>query len=508
MSQYLPSNPEALKKIKHIVVLMLENRSFDNLLGWLYDGEEIPNGQEFDGLNYNLWNPLDNIDPNGVPFIEKVSARKNGETYQLGRKKVYDPPVDYTLPKPDPGEGFKDTNFQLYSYYDVASIYPPFATNMGFVNNYKNAMLSGSYVYQDKPSDPRDIMACYTPEQVPALSSLAKNFAVCDQWHCSIPSQTLPNRDFFHAASSCGQVNNDPNGNCDAKTIFNQIQDAIDNDDRTDLSWKVYSGTQDGKQFSLTRTIMTALQSYELNDNFQNISQFYKDAANNQLASYTFLEPQFSGPGQNDQHPPIDVRSGDQLIADVYNAIRKSDAFNETLLIFTYDEHGGCYDHVTPPNEATPPDPANPVGQFGFRFNRLGVRVPAVLVSPYIKAGTIARPAGYAPYEHTSVIKTIQMTFGLEGHLTERDKAAPDLSGVLTLDKPRTNIPDVEEPKGYIPSTTAGAANDLNHISADALAKMTGKPKPKDESKLHDYIHDTYEAHFNGTKGADTKKKA
>lgn len=500
MSQYLPSNPDALKKIKHIVVLMLENRSFDNLLGWLYDGEEIPDGQEFEGLNYSLWNPLNNIDSDGVPFIEKVGIRKNGETYQLGRKKVYDPPVDYTLPKPDPGEGFKDTNFQLYSHYEVAQVYPPFATNLGFVNNYKNAMLSGTYTYQDKPSDPRDIMTCYTPDQVPALSSLAKNFAVCDQWHCSIPSQTLPNRDFFHAASSCGQVNNDPNGNCDATTIFNLMQDAIENKNRTDLSWKIYSGTEDGKQFSLTRTIMTALQPAKFNDNFKNIKEFYTDAAAGNLASYTFLEPQFSGPGQNDQHPPIDVRSGDQLIADVYNAIKNSPAFNETLLIFTYDEHGGCYDHFPPPNYATPPKSSKPPGQFGFRFNRLGVRVPTVLVSPYIKAGTIARPAGEDPYEHTSVIKTIRLAFDLPEPLTNRDKYAPDLSGVLTLDQPRTDLPDVVEPKGYIPSKVPGKANDLNHISADTLEKLSGKPKPKDESKLHDYIHDTYEEHFHGKK--------
>ena len=500
MSQYLPSNPEALKKIKNIVVLMLENRSFDNLLGWLYDGEEIPNGQEFEGLNYDHWNPLDNIDANGTPFIEKITARKNGETYKLGTKDVYNPPVDYSLPNPDPGEGFKDTNFQLYSYYDVPDLYPPYATNQGFVNNYKNAMLYGAYTYQNKPSDPRDIMTCYTPEQVPALSALAKNFAVCDQWHCSIPSQTLPNRDFFHAASSNGQVNNDPNGSCDARTIFNQIQDAIDKEGRTDLSWKVYSGTQDGKQFSLTRTIMTALASPDLDDNFQNIKEFYKDAASGDLASYTFLEPQFSGPGQNDQHPPIDVRSGDQLIAQVYNAVKNSPAFEETLLIFTYDEHGGCYDHFPPPNYATPPESTKPPGQMDFRFNRLGVRVPTVLVSPYIKKGTIARPAGEDPYEHTSVIKTIQTTFGLKHHLTERDKYAPDLSGVLTLDTPRTNIEDVEEPAGYIASIEMPPANDLNRLSASALSQLSGKPVPEDDSKLHDYIHDTYEAHFNKKK--------
>lgn len=498
MSQYLPSNPEALKQIKHIVVLMLENRSFDNLLGWLYDGEEIPNKQEFEGLSKDLWNPLDNIDSDGVPFTEQVYVRKNGESYKLGTKWVDDVEEDYTLPNPDPGEGFRDTNFQLYGHYQAGDVYPPYATNQGFVNNYKNAMLYGTYSFQDKPCDPRLIMTCYTPNQVPALSSLAKAYAVCDQWHASIPSQTLPNRDFFHAATSCGNVNNKPNDNCDARTIFNQIQDAIDKNKRTDLSWKVYSGTDhDGKQFSLTRTVMTQLHAPAFNNNFQNIKQFYTDAASGDLASYTFLEPQFSGDGQNDQHPPADVRPGDQMIADVYNAVRKSSCWNETLLIVTYDEHGGCYDHVPPPNYAKPPNADEPAGQDGFRFNRLGVRVPTVLISPYIAEGTIARPEGYAPYEHTSVIKTIQMTFGLTGNLTERDKAAPDLSGVLTLKTARTDEPEIKEPQGYDPTKEVkGPANDLNHVSADMLEKLSGKPKPEDESKLHDYIHDTYQEHF------------
>ena len=497
MSQYLPFNHEALKKVKHIVVLMLENRSFDNLLGWLYeDPSEIPDGQEYDGLSYDLWNPLDNIDSNGVPFTEKVGIRKNGEGYTLGTKYVHNDKVDYSLPNPDPGEGFKDTNFQLYSNYDVPDLYPPKPLNQGFVNNYKNAMLYGSYSFQDKPTDPREIMTCYTPEQVPALSAIAKEFAVCDQWHASVPSQTLPNRDFFHAATSSGNVNNDPDGTCDARTIFNQIQETIEVDGRDDLSWKVYSGTSDGKQFSLTRTIMTRLQPSEFDDNFKNISEFYTDAANGDLASYTFLEPQFSGPGQNDQHPPVDVRSGDQLIARVFNAVKNSPAFNETLLIFTYDEHGGCYDHVPAPNYATPPEKEKPQGQLGFRFNRLGVRVPTVIVSPYVKKGTIARPDGYDPYEHTSVIKTIQLAFDLPGHLTERDAAAPDISGVLTLDEPRTDIADVEDPPGYIPSKEAAAPNDLNHVSAKVLEKLSGSKKPDDPAHVHDYIHNTYESHF------------
>ena len=172
--QYLPQQLEALKKnIDHIVVLMLENRSFDNLLGWLYE-DGAPNDQEFDGLNYNMWNPLDNVDSNGNRFTEQVPVRKNGHEYFLGGKKVTPEKVDYTLPNPDPGEGFADTTFQLYGTYKVDADYPPAASNQGFVNNYKDAQLYGTYCFQDGVCDPREIMTCYTPEQLPVLSTLAK----------------------------------------------------------------------------------------------------------------------------------------------------------------------------------------------------------------------------------------------------------------------------------------------------------------------------------------------
>ena len=494
MSQYVEPNEAALENIKHIVVLMLENRSFDNLLGWLYDGETVPRGQEFNGLHAGLWNPLDNIDADGTAFIEQVYVQKNGAPPK--KKFGGNPPPsapDYTLPAPDPGEGFKDTNHQLFQYYDVAIQYPPTPTNMGFVNNYKNAMLYGTFAYGDAPTDPRRIMTCYTPAQTPVLSTLAKQFAVCDEWFCSVPSQTLPNRDFVHAATSSGHVNNQPVANCDAPTIYNKIQDAVKNDNRsTDLSWKVYSGTSKGQPFSLTRLIMTALHSPEMDANFVSINQFYADAASGNLPSYSFLEPQFSNPGQNDQHPPSDVRAGEQLIADVYNAVVNSPQWTETLLVITYDEHGGCYDHVAPPAHATPPDSAP--GQYGFTFNRFGVRVPTVLISPYIEAGTICRPAGFTPFDHTSILATARNCFKLDAPLTPRDAAAPDLSCALTLTTPRTDKPSVK-PLPFSVKNPKPHVNELHKTIAETLTNLTGK-KPAAGENIHDFIHKAYKAHF------------
>ena len=506
MNQYLKPNPRKLQKtIKHVVVLMLENRSFDNLLGWLFENEKPPRGQQFEGLHPGLWNPLDNIDPDGVPFVEKVYIRKNGQPVktQYGTSD-FPPPQDFTLPDPDPGEGFKDTNHQLFQHYAVALENPPEPTNMGFVNNYANAMLYGTYGFGDPPTDPREIMTCYTPEQVPVLSKLAREFAVCDQWFCSVPSQTLPNRDFIHAATSTGYVNNRPQSLCNAKTIFHQIQDAIDGG-RTDLSWGIFGSNPFSKRpgdeagdfgknhFSLTRIIMSELHDARFDQNFGTLEEFKERCKTAELPSYSFLEPMLHGPRQSDQHPPSDIRAGEQLIADIYNAVKDSPAFAETLLIITYDEHGGCYDHVAPPNGARNPDLNNKPGQDGFLFNRFGLRVPTVLISPYIEAGTIARPTGYTPFDHTSVIATVQKCFGLDGHLTARDAAAPELSCVLTRTTPRQDAPVVQPLPYPLPHTNH--VNALHRLIEDVLTMLTNWPRPA-EQDLFEFISESYLRYF------------
>jgi phospholipase C len=331
-------------------------------------------------------------------------------------------------------------------------------------------------------------MKCYTPQQTPVLSKLARSFAVCDYYFCSVPSQTIPNRDFVHAATSCGHVNNGPEINCDARTIFNQIQDAIDGG-RTDLSWGVFSNNlfssgkdKDGKfgkdHFSLTRLIMTQLHGARFDQNFGTQDDFEQRCRSGDLPSYSFLEPMYGGPGQNDQHPPTDIRAGEQLIADIYNMVKASPAFESILFVITYDEHGGCYDHVPPPDGAKNPDPGNKPGQYGFLFNRFGVRVPCVVVSPYIKPGLIARPQGYTPFDHTSIIKTVQNCFKLTGSLTERDKAAPDFSCLLTLDAPRKDdIPTVIPLKWDVKAGLA-SSNDLHRVIGKVLEDMTGNLAP------------------------------
>jgi phospholipase C len=170
---------------------------------------------------------------------------------------------------------------------------------------------------------------------------------------------------------------------------------------------------------------------------FGHFRDFQARAAAGRLPAYTFLEPSF-GAGGNSQHPNYDVAAGEQLFHDVYYALRKGKGWNNTLLLITYDEHGGNYDHVAPPANAVPPD--NSVGEFdGFDFTRFGVRVPALLISPLIPAGTVFR-ARNGTIDHTSFLKTLEERFGL-APLTARDKAAPSLADVLSLAHPRTDDP-------------------------------------------------------------------
>ncbi len=435
---YAASN---LDRIDHVVVLMMENRSFDNLLGWLYQDAPPPRGQPFDGLSDDMWCPFHNADDAGRPFIERVHVRRNGEIGR-GRRWAHTAKaqVDFCSPTPDPGEGFGPTTHELFGGYRVDAAYSPEASMAGFVDDYQAAMRYATYQYGAAPGDPREIMTSYTRVQTQVLSTLARAFAVSDRWYASVPSQTFPNRDFMHAATSKGRVSNGPDGSCDARTIF----EALDAAAPSAVPWRVYSGNAEASgsehSFSLTRLVMTRLQSSVYSDRFRSIAEFADDAARDDLATYTFLEPNFHTPGQNDQKPPSDIRPGERLIAEVYDALRTSPCWERTLLVITYDEHGGCFDHVPPPAGATPPSRSDGPSEDGFRFDRFGVRVPAVIVSPLIEEGTVARPASDVPFDHTSVLATLHRRFGT-APLTDRDAAAPDLAHVLTLDAPRTDCP-------------------------------------------------------------------
>ncbi|PPK73444.1 phospholipase C [Methylobacter tundripaludum] len=416
-------------KIEHVVVLMMENRSFDSILGQLY-----PGNPGFDGLTGNETNPNHGKDD--------VKVWNSGNVDQKSM----------SIPDPDPGELWNDINMQLFGLDGKPGSETP-AMN-GFVNNYvrQTADASGNY-------SPESIMHYYTPEQLPVISTLAKQFAVCDNWFASAPCQTWPNRFFLHCATAEGYENNSP-------ARFPYLMETVFNRFSNPDAWKIYF-----HDFPQTLTLSRLWPHIDRFRLFE--TEFAKDVAAGKLPSYTFIEPRYFPDVKlpNDQHPPHHVGMGEDLIAEVYNALRGAPTWEKTLLVIVYDEHGGNYDHVPPP-KAVPPDNSH---SQPFGFDRYGVRVPAVLVSPYIKAGTILKtPEGSSfPFDHTSVIATLRKCFALGAPISHRDAVAPDLECVLNLDTPSNLGPDKVVPLPYA-------------VSPDELVKALNAPLNDFQKAMHE----------------------
>jgi phospholipase C len=374
-------------KIEHLVVLMMENRSFDHMLGFL---------------------------KSDMPLLEGLTGTENNPAADGGSLVVVTPdahPIgDF---EPGPAHEFVNVNVQLFGTEDVPSGATP--TMDGFVRDY--AQVSGS---ADRG---RRIMRCFAPENVPVLATLAQQFAVCDHWFSSVPGPTSPNRAFAHAASSNGSVESDPwwHG---LKTIYEVL-------DANSVSNRIY--THGGASLTITVDYLAKHQ-----ETFREYNEFVGDCQGSDLPAYTFIEPRYSADDDympNDEHPDADVRDGEDLIREVYRTIRNNlTLWNSTLLLVVYDEHGGIYDHVPPPSiPASGPPSQNPP----FAFDRLGLRVPAVLISPYIEQGTIDK----TQYEHSSIVATIRRLFLPTGTapLTDRDQNANTFDRIVTRDQPRTD---------------------------------------------------------------------
>lgn len=480
-----------LDKINHIVVLMMENRSFDNMLGWLYDPQnpppydQVPRGQTFEGVSgKQLSNP--------IPAYAYDAER--------GRVPV-GKATSITMPNPDPGEEYYHVNTQLFGTvippenrhkpfnhkpYNLPTPLPDPAPMNGFLTDYINTFAHWRG-REPRYDEYRVIMDGFTPDMVPVISALAHHYAVCDHYHASVPSQTFCNRAFVHSATSNGFVVNAPYVNwlfTRAPTIFNRIQDAR----RPDLTWKVYY--DELNLVALTWLLQPALRPYR-RTHFFHMDEFFKDAREGTLPSYVFIEPRLVV-NHNDQHPPVDdflythaELAGEQLMYDVYQALRNGKAWEHTLFILTYDEHGGCYDHIPPP-KAVPPDPAHPAGQYDFKFDRLGVRLPTVLVSPYLEPGAVA----HSVFDHTSIIKTVCKRWNLPP-LTERDKMANDLSEVLTLDQPRDDAPLITpKPFERVPRPEDEPLNDFQKGVLALVAGVTAYNRVDERKHFYERIAD------------------
>jgi phospholipase C len=433
-----------LATVNHVVVLMLENRSFDHMLGYLYagSGNISPSGQQFEGLTGNESCP----DSSG----NQVSV------YQI----TPSTPNAYFMPGADPGEGFKATNDQLWG-----SDNPPAsgtaATMQGFVKDFAYTI---TWETTDKwtivPGTTADmIMGCFTPEALPVMSALARGYAVCDHWYASAPTETMPNRAFALAATSQGHMD-DVTKTYTCPSIFGALTKA-------GVSWRIFGYDRQ----PLTRYDFPDITSADAS-HFGLFTDFQAAAAAGTLPAFTFLEPSWPSTG-NSQHPNYDVALGEQLIHDTYEALCGGPGWPQTLFVLTYDEHGGCYDHVPPPWGATPPDAV--AGEFGFGFDRFGVRVPTLLISPLIAPGTVYRvPAGSTPLDHTSVLKTIQQRWNVPS-LTARDAAAPGFGDVLTLTAARTDdvLAGVTVPVSGAANPSAGQISHLQAIHDELVARYS-----------------------------------
>jgi phospholipase C len=442
-------NPN-LARIDHIVVLMMENRSFDNLLGYLYEkdrpnlflGRGEPTFRGVAGLEQQLWN-----------------TDQNGRCVYVG-KAPFLTPEDMCMPSPDPGEYYTPhINQQVYGQdvvpVDVSQLPDP-APMSGFVRDYVRAIRSSEDWDQVEPTydQYRVIMNCFTPEALPVTTGLARAFGVSDEWFSSVPSQTFCNRSFFHSGQSHGFVTNSDYVKWAAQNYGTTVFERLTQKLGRGKDWKIYWDWED--VLPISRLIHPQLDRVEFDDNFTHFSAFAKDCANGTLPAYSFIQPRLIL-NHNDMHPPIplnflvhsSVLAGELLINDVYDAVRTGKDWERTLLVITFDEHGGTYDHWPPPLGAVPPE-QNPSYELesGFRFDRFGVRVPAIFVSPYVAEGTVIRAAGTTPFDHTSMIRTISERWGLEA-LTSRDAAAPDFSDVLSLNRPRLETPSFV-PREYV----------------------------------------------------------
>jgi phospholipase C len=428
--------------LDHVVVAMFENRSFDHLMGRLYEPGEV---RSFEGVNgKDLKNP--------IPEWAEHGADRKFVPYGVA--------PNMNTPHPDPGEEYPHINTDLFGIQDPKNRFMPLArmvppcnapdyprqqpTMDGFVADYISAF-TAEMRRQPTYEEYSQIMMGYTPEHMPVLSALGRGFATFDHWFCEVPSQTFTNRSFFHAATASGYLINFPPA--DAFPVHNTAETLFERLEAKGLTWRVYCDSP--SPASMTGIIHASRLRTRFATNFSTVDDFLEDARSGRLPSYSFIEPNMWH-GHNDMHPPVSalmhglpidepssLLGGEALLATIYDAVRSSSSssgsnYLNTLLLIAFDEAGGTYDHVPPP-PAPPPDPAAPKGQMGFTFNRSGQRVPAIAISAWIPERTVVNDE----YRHTSLIKTMRERWSIGGPLSARDAIALDIGPVLSLNVPR-----------------------------------------------------------------------
>jgi phospholipase C len=466
--------------IDHIVVLCLENRSFDHMLGYL----DHPSG-DFDGLLRG--GPFENAGWDGGSRVRATPEAKR--VLPFGPDHSHDA-VMAQLALTGSGANRRATNDGFVKSYErkarglaavkLGGVLGPVLT---WLQGRKRATMPTA-----KGRGPL-VMLCQPPGQVPVLSRLALDFALCDRWFCSVPGETWPNRNFLHAATSDGETDIEIRAYTN-RTIFELLES-------NGATWHIYH--DDTPQVWAFPALWNTPERHQ---NWYPSERFAEHVAQGDLPSYSFIEPNhrpplhmldhnpvFGGnPGVSDsQHPEnnlvsndaydafdadsgTDFARGEGLIASIYEALRANpELFARTMLLITYDEHGGLYDHRPPPSGIPAPGGGRgPIGRIlhgiwhrkvhRFDFTTLGPRVPAVIVSPLIDAGTV----DHREHDHASVPATLRSLFAPDAKpLTLRDAWAPPFHDVAERQSPRTDLPDLSKYLPAAPTPPAAAAATL-----------------------------------------------
>ncbi|XP_043724191.1 non-specific phospholipase C2-like [Telopea speciosissima] len=391
--------------IKTVVVLVMENRSFDHMLGWMKKLHP-----EINGVDGTESNPLSTTDPNSSRIFFQDQSHY----------------VD-----PDPGHSFQAIREQIFGSNDTSASPAP-------MNGFAQQAFSMS------TNMSQSVMNGFQPDKVAVYKALVSEFAVFDRWFASVPASTQPNRVYVHSATSHGATSNIASllvKGYPQRTIFEQLHDA-------GYSFGIYYQDIPATLFygNLRKIkFMTKFRPYGL--------WFKNDAKKGKLPNYVVVEQRYTDSKKtpaNDDHPSHDVYEGQMFVKEVYETLRGSPQWNEMVLVITYDEHGGFYDHVPTPVTGVPsPDGIVGPEPFLFRFDRLGVRVPTIMVSPWINKGTVVHgPNGFpfptSEFEHSSIPATVKKIFNLSSpFLTKRDEWAGTFEGIFqSRTQPRTDCPE------------------------------------------------------------------
>ena len=375
---------DQVPEIDHFVVVMMENHSFDNILGRIGRGDGFTLG------------------PNGQPTAKNPDGQGN---YIHA----------FHMPTECQTDGVGNDWKVTHEAYDGGSC-------QGFVT-----------------STSAEAMGYFTRDDLPFSCGMASVFPIADRYFCSTMAQTDPNRRYLIAGTSLGLIDDSfplelpPNG-----VIFDQFN-------KHSISWKDYYSDRPSLGVFLPLLSVPALRSGVVP-----IDQFFVDAAAGNLPSFSLVEPNYD---EQSEENPQDIQFGDQFVGKVVNAVMSSPNWPKTMLIWTYDEHGGYYDHVPPPAAVAPDDvpPALVAGDPPGAFDRYGFRVPCAVVSPYSRKNYVS----HTIYDHTSILKTVEEKWNLPA-LTRRDANANSLFGMLDFHRKPAFLKPPKLPAAPNPELKAG----------------------------------------------------